>query len=135
MAKQKINRDQITYENSYSYVATDEGTTSTTYAGLATAQTAVINVPLSGRVLVHFNMGIYNAGFTMRVSVALSGANTAAASDNYSIRADSATFVTKSSGSFLLTGLLPGSTTFTAQFKTSGGTARFFERALYVEAK
>lgn len=59
---------------------------------------------------------------TSRVSFALSGANTVASSDDYSIRSELGTnFVQTMSMTVPLTGLTPGSTTVTVECKSSGG--------------
>lgn len=112
------------------YVSTDESTTSTTYTNLATTQSVTVTVGSSGQCFVFWSMGIYNVVAQMRASVDVSGASTIAASDNYSLRSDSATFVSVCSTGYMFTGLTPGSTTFTLKFKTSSGTARFFERRI-----
>lgn len=113
-----------------SFVITDESTTSTSYTNLATPQSVTINVPASGVVIVHWAMGIYGATAAMVSSVDVSGANTIAASDNYICRSDSAAFVSSTATHMLFTGLTAGSTTFTLKFKTSSGTAHFFNRRI-----
>lgn len=123
---------QIGANSATSYVSTDESTTSATYADLSTVQSVTINVPSSGVVFVTWSMGIYNVAAVMRCSVAVSGNTTVSASDNYSLRSDSATFTSLSSTSTLITGLTAGSNTFTLKFKTGSGTARFFERRITV---
>lgn len=107
-----------------STVLTSEGTASTSYVGLTTAHTAAVTVPASGKILVMVTVDIAcNAGpTTSRVSFALSGANTQASSDNYSIRWEgNANFVDTKSMIVPLSGLNTGSTTVTVECKSTGG--------------
>jgi hypothetical protein len=113
-----------------SYVITDESTTSTSYVDITTVQSVTITVGASGMALVLFSVGLYNVAAVKRVSVAVSGATTLAASDNYSLRSDIATFDNNSETHHLFTGLTAGSNTFTLKFKTASGTAHFFERRI-----
>jgi hypothetical protein len=109
----------------FSTVLTSEVGTSTSYAGLTTAHTATVTVPASGNIIVGVTVDIScNQTTTSRVSFALSGANTLAASDDNSIRSElSANFVQTESMLVPLTGLTPGSTTVTVQYKGTGGNS------------
>ena len=64
------------------------------------------------------------------MSFVLSGANTQAAADNYSISytAEAAGASQYIAGSFLLTGLTPGVTTVKAKYRVSGTTGTFQDR-------
>lgn len=135
MARTRITTDQLNPQIAQNYVTADETTTSATYVDIATVQSVSVNVGKNGQLLVHISAGIYGAAFVQRMSFALSGANTLAASDQNSLRCDVATFQNTQGRTFLITGLTPGNTTVTAKFKTSGGTAHFFERNLVVEVK
>jgi uncharacterized protein YmfQ (DUF2313 family) len=72
------------------------------------------------------------AGSSVYVGVAVSGANTVAAADAESIRyrtpASSGSYLQRWSVSKLFTGLTPGSTTFTLQYRITGGTGTVLNR-------
>lgn len=112
------------------YVATDETTASTTYANLTTSQAVTVTVGISQTVQVVFSAGLYNGPANMRLSVAVSGATTTAASDTWSLRSDTATFSLLQTMVFYFTGLTAGSNTFTLQAKTPSGTMHYFERRI-----
>ncbi len=124
------------------FVATDETTTSASYTDLATTTDSVtVDVGSSGVVLVSlFANATYVSGAapTVWVGVALSGANTVAATDaRCCVGAFSHTNVVQwsPSGLFVMTGLTPGSTTFKMKYKvTAGGaaSARFANRRITV---
>lgn len=121
----------LTLDVDSDFVITDEGTTSTSYTALATAQSVTVSVKESGVVLVNFSMGVYGTTTGVkRASVAVSGASTVAADDDWAIRQQNSSFEATQSGHHLFTGLTPGETTFTLQFKTSSGTGQFFQREL-----
>lgn len=115
------------------------------YIDLATpGPAATIDVPTSGRVLVIFGARAWSStggGNRGAISFALSGENTVAADDDNGFD-----FVGGSSsapaGSFsravLLTGLTPGSTTFTMKYRatnTTTGTVGASHRSIIAEAK
>lgn len=111
-------------------VDTSESTTSTSYVGLATPQTVTVNVGANGLLFVAWGTQSNNSAANFNsCSIALSGANTVAASDNYRILSNS-TVATAAGMTKLFTGLAPGSTTVTLQFKASAGTATFALRTL-----
>lgn len=112
-------------------VATSETTTSTSYTGLATAQAVTITVGGSGKLLVGYGADMSNSGVNFNLcSVALSGANTVAASDNWAVvqvgLTEFGAGITKT-----FTGLTPGSTTVTMQFRTTGGTLTALRRVFW----
>ena len=73
-----------------------------------------------------------NGSTSMFMSFAVSGATTQAATDARSLIL-LGNALQQSTASFVLSGLNPGSTTFTAQYKVSGsGTATFSNRSLFV---
>lgn len=94
-----------------------------------------LDVPASGRVLV--TMGAYigcGSVADLFLGVALSGANTVAAAGTTAVGHRcyaNNTFYT-SQGTFLLTGLTPGSTTFKMQYQKTTGTGSFSQRMLVV---
>jgi hypothetical protein len=113
------------------YVATDQTTTSTSYADLATVgPTATIAVGSSGKALVLFGAGLYTGSVLKKMSVAVSGASTVAANDDWMIRNDNAAFVGTQMRAKLFTGLTPGNNTFTAKYAVGSGTGNFFARWL-----
>lgn len=115
-------------------VATSQTETSTSYDDLATVGPAVtFTVGPSGIVEVTFSAQISNAGGNHAyMSFVLSGANTLAASDDRSIHFAS-TNAFRFSGSYLLTGLTPGSTVATAKYRVSANTGTFAVRSLHVK--
>lgn len=117
-----------------SNVATAETTSSATYAALATAQTVSVTVGASGRLLIAWNANAYRNGLgdTVFASVALSGANTVAASDTNCATASSAIAngACPVGRTLILVGLTPGPTTVTLQWKTGGATWTIERRSL-----
>jgi hypothetical protein len=114
-------------------VQTTEATTSITYANLATPGPAItLVVPPSGRVLVSVTSGIETTTGSAvgYMSFALSGANTAAGSDTTALNLLGNVFQ-KASASFVVSGLTPGSTTFTAVYRTTAGTGTFQNRSIW----
>jgi hypothetical protein len=116
-------------------LSTTESTTSTTYADLQTVGPAVtLDVPASGRVLVSVTTGISTTtgGGSGYMSFALSGANTQAppADNSLALNLFGNDFQ-KASASFVLNGLTPGSTTFTAKYRTNAGTSTFQNRSIW----
>lgn len=98
------------------FVATSETTASGTYADLTTTTDSVtVDVPASGMALVSLTANAAGGGYY--VGFAMSGANTQSAHDGLA-------FASVNSGnnwmggSFLLTGLNAGSTTFKMKYKT-----------------
>lgn len=119
-----------------SYIATSENTTSTSYTGLTTPQTVTVTIGANGLALVSISAQCSNNTTEVSVlaSVALSGANTVAAADQYGFthRQTTATAVCVVGNTFLLKGLAAGSTTFTMQFLTRANTGTFSLRNLSV---
>jgi hypothetical protein len=67
------------------------------------------------------------------VSLALSGANNAAApTDNSEALNLIGNDFQKATATFVLSGLTPGSSTFTAQYRTNSATATFQNRSIWV---
>lgn len=115
------------------FIFTDQSTTSTSFTDLATVgPAATVTIGANGLALVIWAAGIYTAAAQKYAGVAVSGANTVAASDNEALRNDSASFVGIQERSQLFTGLTPGSTTFTMKYRTASGTANFFSRRIIV---
>lgn len=116
-------------------VATDEGTTSTSYTDLATPGPAVtVTVGASGKVLIHVKSRIRNsvAGEYGGVGIAVSGANTIAAA-TILLSDNGASYLSEWGATTMLTGLSTGSTTFTLKYIAEGsGTASFTNREITV---
>lgn len=125
-----VTADKLSLSPTSNYVVTDENSTSATYVGLTTPQAITITVGANGLALIIWSAGLFSGTGAQRMSVAVSGATTTAANDNYSLRFDGTTFTMISSVTHLFTGLTPGSTTFTLQYKTAGGTGHYFERSI-----
>jgi hypothetical protein len=114
-------------------LAAQESTTSITYTDLATVGPAVtLDVPASGRVLVSVTAGIQTSqgGALGYMSFAMSGANTSAGNDATALNLLGNNFQ-KASATFVLSGLTPGTTTFTAKYRVTGGTASFQNRSIW----
>jgi hypothetical protein len=116
-------------------VSASESTSSTSYTNLATiGPTVTVTVPASGRVLVIVTAQINGstgnaAGF---MSVFIDGAVTLGVADATSLRVAGNNAV-RASATSLITGLTPGTHTFTAAYRLAGtGTATFAERNIVV---
>jgi len=115
-------------------VATSQTTTSTSFTDLATVgPTVTVTVGDSGIVEVVLSTQISNVGGNHAyASFTTSGANVSAAADTRAIYIAS-TNVTRFSGSFPLTGLAPGITTFTMKYRVSASTGTFADRTLHIK--
>lgn len=131
---------KMTLGSGTAQVATSESTASTTYTDLTTPGPAV-TVTTGAVALVIVECGMDNTGTADSfMSFAVSGATTRAANadgDN-----DAASFDGQLAGTAgandspvritLLTGLTPGSNTFTAKYRVTGGTGGFTDRRIIV---
>jgi hypothetical protein len=91
-------------------------------------------VPASGRVLVAVTAGIETTtgGGSGYMSFAMSGANNVPPPTNNSTALNLiGNDFQKATATFVLTGLTPGSTTFTAKYRTNSGTATFQNRSMW----
>lgn len=115
-------------------IATSQTSGSVSYTDLGTVgPTATVPVGPSGIVEVTITSQISNSGGNHSyMGYAVSGANTIAATDTKAIYI-ATTNVARFSGTFLLTGLTAGSTTFTAKYKVGGGTGTWLDRAIHVK--
>lgn len=116
-------------------VDTDQSTTSTSYTDLATSGPAVTVVTgTTALVIVYANT--YNGTLDKYnlMSFAVSGATTLAASDDRAgtIRTRTVTDGVDLVGIIYYATLTAGSNTFTAKYKTDGGTANFRRRRIVV---
>ena len=122
-------------------VATGESKSNAGYAALTTPGPAV-TITVNTKCLVILSAQNYfsnNAGTYARMSFSASGANTIAAADTQCLEACSGNDATGAvevtgSRSVFLSGLAPGSTTFTALYKSAGaaGTSYWGNRQLTV---
>lgn len=116
-------------------VGASSTTTSTSYTAtladtIVTSVTVVIGA--NGLALVNIGGFAVNSGANINtISVAASGTNTIASSDNRAFQTVG-TSGTQAGIPTLWTGLNPGSTTFTLQYKVSAGTGTFAARRLSV---
>lgn len=114
-------------------VTTAETTSSTSYTDLATAGPAVtLDVPESGAVDVTIVSELYNSGGGYAyANFAMSGANTTSNQAEWRIYSPSIDYT--GSKTIRLTGLTPGSTTFTMKYQIAGsGPGRFTNRMIHV---
>jgi hypothetical protein len=119
------------------YVATSETTTSTTYADLATVtDTVTVTIGANGLALVSLVSYISNSTVNIDsyVGFAVSGASTVAAADTSALMFQAYTggAISRIGGSFLLTGLTAGSTTFKMKYRCAANTATFKDRRISV---
>jgi hypothetical protein len=118
-------------------VATGEATSSTSYTNLSTSGPAV-TLATGTAVILFLSAVIYKTGTgaTARSSVEVSGATTIAASDANGISGVEALTVSDVSMArvLYLTGLTPGSNTFTLKYRVDGGSYSFYNRSLVVMA-
>jgi hypothetical protein len=119
-------------------VATSESTTSTSFVGLTTALAVTVTTGTKALVSIGSRMSngaAANTGAFM--GVAVSGATTIAASDQYSAGyyyfGSSINFQPMPYATFLITGLTAGSNTFTTQYRSlSGDSIAFTNRIISV---
>jgi hypothetical protein len=116
-------------------VLTTQTTTSTSYADLATVgPTVTLTTGTKALVMYGAFMTNTSAGPNISASVAVSGATTLAASDDWRVFFDVslATYGASLSRAVLFTTLTAGSNTFTMKYKTSSATAQFTNRFIVV---
>jgi hypothetical protein len=115
-----------------SFVATVEGTTSSSFTTLSTAVSVTLTTGTKALVMISgkaTNGGASNKG--AQIGFAISGATTVAASDEYSIGFSyigiANPFNMYPAGAFLVTGLTAGSNTFAQRYKNpEGGSDSYF---------
>lgn len=114
-----------------SLITTTEGTSSSSYTNLATAGPAVtITVGSTGKVLIALLAAYSNASSNFALmSYAVSGATTLPAIDSRSLQTATPSDV-RNGFTVMEVGLTPGSTTITAKYRSTGGTANFNGRFL-----
>lgn len=130
-----VSLDSLARGQAANFVLATETTASATYTDLATVgPAATATIGPSGRAFVTLTAAIHSdPGGPGYMSFAVSGATTLAATDNTSLLLyDGSTnplFVEVSaSARFLVTGLTPGSNTFTAKYRAASATVPGFAR-------
>lgn len=125
-ADASVTPDKISLGATADATAAEETTTSTSYTNLATTDSVTLTVPSTGTVFViaSITRTTNSTTGTNLSAVEVSGANTIAATDTFSIRAQN---TNQKSGVVqrLYTGLTPGSTTFTLKHRVTSGTGTF----------
>lgn len=114
-----------------------ETTASTTFVDLATVGPSVTLVTgTEALVTVTTQASNSSAGQFQIMGVAVSGASSIVADDDHSSVCTSETAGSVNSATWTgrITGLTPGSNTFTAKYRVSSGTATYRRRGIVVEA-
>lgn len=137
LAPGAVTPDKLALGEQFARVDTTQTTSSTSYTDLSTVGPAVTaTVGPSGKVLISFssNINIATSGGIAYLSFAASGSTTIAASDANGVLFQAPTTSHNSSLSkcFVLTGLTPGSNTFTLKYKTFSSSVNFFVRNISV---
>lgn len=125
----------------FNKTGTGETTSSTSYANLKTHGPSV-TIATGTQALVFFGslMGHQTSNAGSFCSVAVSGATTLAASDDWSLTDDGHTAASgddnmrRLSGHKMFTGLTAGDNTFTMKYRVGSGTGQFNYRSLVVWA-
>lgn len=138
MATTKVTPNELNLAPAKSYVTTNETTTSTSFVSLTTVQSVTVTIGANGICMVGISagMGASVAAAYLLIAYEASGANTITASDTTGVYWR-ATLNTAGAGenttgkTFMLTGLTPGSTTFTLKFRTTAGTGAFERREIW----
>ncbi len=113
-------------------VATQETTTSTTYADLTTPGPAV-TATTGTKALVAIYCSASNSGAAAALmSYGVTGASTIPPSNDPESIGVAGTQGSRQSGIFLKTGLTAGSNTFTAKYRVGAGTGTYLDRRLLV---
>ena len=121
------NWNQITTE--VSRVTASETSTSTSYTNLATAGPAV-TITTGTQALVYITAQSFSTSAYAAMSVAVSGASTAAASDAYWNLSNVVGNNLAMTRVALITGLTAGANTFTAKYRVSAGTGTWAYREI-----
>lgn len=130
-----VTPDKLNLSPATDTVSTAQTTTSTTLVDLATVGPSVtITIGANGLALISLYAWASNntAGSFSMMGFAASGANTFSATQTETllIRSYNNNGATGASATFLLTGLTPGTTTFTAKYRVGTGTGTFEYRKL-----
>lgn len=124
------------FNTGYNYVATGQTTTSSTYTDLATVQSVTVTTGTKALIMIQTRVELSVATRQPRISFAVSGATTLAASDQRSAQTTcvaAANYYQTMNYTQVLTGLTAGSNTFTIKFASPTADSCFFnERTISV---
>ena len=113
-------------------VATSQGTTSTSYVDLATVGPTISTLTTGTQAIVFLTAQISNSGANSSfMGIDVSGATTVAAADTDALLVVGTSAV-RATCIVFLTGLTPGTHTFTAKYRTTAGTATYVNRNVVV---
>lgn len=127
-----ITPDHLALAPGYSFVATSENTTSTSYTGLTTPNAVTVTIGANGLALVSYAAATSNTSGSGFMAFAVSGATTVAANDDGNATRNGTTTANSIARTMLVSSLNAGSNTFTLQFKVSAGTGTWEDRSLTV---
>lgn len=114
-------------------VLTSQTTGSGSYTDLGTVGPSVsVETDTAAKVTLFAQISNNTATQFAVMGFAVSGASTVAANDDFAIGKSDPTS-TKGGATFLVTGLTPGTNTFTAKYKVTGGTGTYNARRIMVE--
>lgn len=128
-----VTADKLSTGTVVNTIATSQTTASAVFVDLGTVgPTVTATIGANGLALLTLTHHGVNSGANSNLmGYAASGANTIAVADAVSAQSGG-TLQLSGSTSLLLTGLTPGATTFTAKYRTTGGTATFLDRSITV---
>ncbi len=117
--------------------STADTTTATNYGALSGGSGPAVTVTSGPSVLVCWGALVQNSSANVNTfaSFAISGANTVASSDTFCVGGSQSTGGGQGQSSsrvYLATGLTPGSSSFTMQYRVSSGTGTFSNRHIAV---
>lgn len=113
-------------------VATSQTTTSTSYTDLATVGPTVTVTTGPMALVGLYNANLNSSGTTASLmSYEVTGASAQAPNDNIAVGVATTTG-TRAGALFLVTGLTPGSNTFTCRYRVGGGTGTYVDRRILV---
>lgn len=128
------------FNTGYAYTSSTQNTTSSSYTDLSTVTSVTVTTGTKALVAIKSQLGneTLGGGVWGRVSFAVSGATTLAASNERSIGSYStlgSQWINAMGATFVVEGLTAGSNTFTLKFTAGGGyttPATFYERSISV---
>lgn len=138
LAQSAVTPDKLATGAATAYTSSPGTTTSTslttTLGGSpGTNPSVTVDIGANGLALVVIYAAIFNSagGNSNNMAFGVSGENVIAA-DYHNGISSYGTLTNRVGGTFLLTGLEPGSTTFTLYYRVSGGTGTFSDRKISV---
>lgn len=130
----KLNLGALSAFTNNTGTTTSAGFTETLSGSPGTNPSVTVVIGSNGLALVTLSAALTNSSIGItRVGFAVSGANTISATTQRNLRfSGNSSDTLQASYTQLLTGLTPGSTTFTLQYATNVGTATYFNREISV---